>query len=192
MTSGGSGRSTIEAGVVVREIRIETPPEAVFPFFTDPAKLVRWKGISAELEPRPGGGYRCNVNGRDIASGEYLAVELPRRVVFTWGWEGDGTLVPPGTSTVELTLTPDGAGTLLRLEHRDLPEPARAEYSEGWTHYLVRLGVAAAGGDPGPDRARSAARATAPTASPGATDVLSSAPRRRAARVPLSVDDRRG
>ena len=113
--------------------------------------MLRWKGVSAELDPRPGGGYRCNVNGNDIARGEYVTIEPPHRIVFSWGWEGAGHPVPPGSSIVEVTLTPDGSGTLVRLEHRDLPEPTQAQHAEGWEHYLARLGAAAAGGDAGPD-----------------------------------------
>ena len=37
-----------------KEVRIEARPETVFPFFTDPAKMTRWKGRSAVLDPRPG------------------------------------------------------------------------------------------------------------------------------------------
>ncbi|TVZ96600.1 activator of Hsp90 ATPase-like protein [Streptomyces sp. BK340] len=60
--------------------------------------------------------------------------------------------VPPGSSTVEITLEPVPEGTLPRLVHRDLPSPeACAAHEEGWTHYTGRLAVVAAGGDPGPD-----------------------------------------
>jgi len=60
--------------------------------------------------------------------------------------------MPPGGSTVEILLTADGDRTLLRLIHRDLPDPAREAHRDGWTHYLSRLTVVATGGDPGPDQ----------------------------------------
>jgi uncharacterized protein YndB with AHSA1/START domain len=71
--------------------------------------------------------------------------------VWTWGWEGnDG--VPPGSSTVEVTLTPDGDATVVRLRHSGLPTGDSAtSHGSGWEHYTARLAVAAAGGDPGPD-----------------------------------------
>jgi len=59
--------------------------------------------------------------------------------------------VAPGASTVELSLEPDGDGTLLRLTHRDLPHDMRAFHRLGWEHSLARLAIAADGGDPGPD-----------------------------------------
>ena len=50
------------------------------------------------------------------------------------------------------TLKADGDRTIVRLEHRGFPdENAVREHTEGWDHYLARLQVAAAGGDPGPD-----------------------------------------
>jgi uncharacterized protein YndB with AHSA1/START domain len=135
---------------VTREVRIKATPETIFEFFTDPGKMTRWKGVDAELEPQPGGRYRVNVTGRDVAVGEYVEIDPPRRVVFTWGWEGDPNL-PPGASTVEITLTPDGDETVVTLTHRDLPEPALAGQTEGWEHFLPRLVEAAEGRDPGAD-----------------------------------------
>jgi uncharacterized protein YndB with AHSA1/START domain len=135
---------------VVREVRIEARPETVFAFFTDPAKMVRWKGSLAELDPRPGGMFRVDLHG-NVARGEFVSIEPPTRVVFTWGWEGEGNPIPPGASTVEVTLTPDGDGTVLRLVHRNLPVEAQGAHADGWDHFLPRLVEAAAGRDPGRD-----------------------------------------
>lgn len=140
--------------IITQEIRIAAHPETVFAFLTDPEKILRWKGKTAEVDPRPGGIYRVDITGRDVARGEYVEVVPHRRVVFTWGWEGEGNPVPPGSSTVEITLMPDGNGTILRLVHRGLPEEAREPHAHGWTHYLDRLAAAASGRDPGPDPMR--------------------------------------
>jgi hypothetical protein len=35
--------------------------------------------------------------------------------------------------------------------HRGLPDDAVEDHGGGWAHYLQRLAVRAAGGDPGPD-----------------------------------------
>jgi uncharacterized protein YndB with AHSA1/START domain len=136
-----------EAGEL--EVRIQARPETVFEFFTDPEKMSRWKGSSAELDPRPGSTYRVGgIAGGATVVGEFVELDPPNHLVFTWGWEGDPD-VPPGSSTVEVTLTPDGEFTILRLVHRDLPEEHRAEHDGGWKHFLPRLATAAAGGDPG-------------------------------------------
>jgi len=143
--------ATTNADVLEREIRIAARPETVFTFFTDPAKMARWKGLHADLDPRPGGLYRVDINGRDVARGEFLEVVPYTRIVFTWGWEGDGAPLPPGASTVEITLTPDGGGTILRLRHSGLPPALHDIHAQGWDHFLPRLLEAAEGRDPGPD-----------------------------------------
>jgi uncharacterized protein YndB with AHSA1/START domain len=45
-------------------------------------------GVEATLEPKPGGVYRVNANGKDIARGKFLEVVPHSRVVFSFGWEG--------------------------------------------------------------------------------------------------------
>lgn len=136
---------------ITHEVRIAARPETIFEFFTDPAKMVRWKGRIARLDARVGGEYHVDINGRDIARGEYLEVDPPRRVVFSWGWMGEGHPIPPGTTKVEITLTPDGDETVVRLVHSGLPAGTGKGHADGWDHYLPRLAVAASGGEPGPD-----------------------------------------
>jgi uncharacterized protein YndB with AHSA1/START domain len=147
----------VEAGtrqtlVVEREVQIDASPDTVFEFFTDPAKMVRWMGATATVDPRPRGIYRLGMNEQLTAVGEYVEVDPPNRVVFTWGWEGDYAVTPPGSSTVEVTFTPLGDGTLVRLVHTGFPTPEAAEaHGVGWDLYIPRLAIVAVGGDPGPD-----------------------------------------
>jgi len=137
---------------IEREIYIAARPETIFAFFTDPAKLLQWIGVEATLEAKPGGVLRIDMNGRDVvALGQFVEVTPYSRIVFTWGYEGDDHGVPPGSSTVEITLTPDGEGALLRLRHSGLPTKANAMHLQGWEHYLSRLRAIAIGEDPGPD-----------------------------------------
>jgi uncharacterized protein YndB with AHSA1/START domain len=134
------------------EIRIAASPETVFDFFTDPGKMIQWMGRSVELDPRPGGSFRCDINDDAIASGSYLELDRPRRVVFTWGWEGEDSVTKPGSSTIEVLFEPTGDGTDLRLIHHGLPSVESAEkHRHGWEHYAERLATAAAGGGPGVD-----------------------------------------
>lgn len=135
-----------------REVRIAARPEAIFPFFTEPELMARWMGSEVETDPRPGGAHRIAVTDERVASGEYLEVCPPDRVVFTWGWETPESPVRPGTSTVTITLTPDGHHTIVKLVHSDFPsEDSALAHGNGWDHYLPRLVIAAPGGDPGPD-----------------------------------------
>jgi uncharacterized protein YndB with AHSA1/START domain len=145
MTAPGIGDS------LEREVRINARPETVFAFFTDPVKMMQWKGTDAALDPRPGGVYRVNVTGSAIAVGEYVEIVPYTRIVFTWGWEGEGHPVPPGSTLVEVTLIPDGDATIVRLRHSGLTGEGVLQHAEGWEHYLPRLAIAAAGGDAGAD-----------------------------------------
>ena len=130
---------TVDTKAIEKVISIQAKPETVFRLLTEPREYVRWKGKLAELEPRPGGKFRVDfLNDKDVAVGNYVEVVPARRVVFTWGWEGN-EIVPPGSSTVEIDLEPEGEGTRLRLVHRGLPEPAIPTHTEGWDFFLPRL-----------------------------------------------------
>jgi uncharacterized protein YndB with AHSA1/START domain len=137
--------------VLEYETRIAASPETVFAFFIDPAKLVQWMGTDATLDPRPGGVCRINPAGHAVMAGEFVEVDPPRRVVFTWGWETELFATPPQSTLVEVSLTPDGEDTVLRLAHRRLLPGAVAFHRTGWGHYLPRLVAVASGADPGID-----------------------------------------
>jgi uncharacterized protein YndB with AHSA1/START domain len=148
VASGSPGPSDV---LLSREIRIRAAPRTVFEFLVDPGKLVRWMGTDAALDPRPGGIYHVNVNGHETVSGRFVEVVPFTRVVFTWGWDDGALSVPPGSTIVEIVLEPDGEDTRLRLTHQGLGPDMRPFHDAGWRHYLNRLAVLAAGGDPGPD-----------------------------------------
>jgi len=127
-------------GAIEREISIDAPPETVFSYFTEPAKHRLWQGADVELDPRPGGALRINFGPGYVVVGTYLEVEPPTRLVYTWGWAEEGsTVLPPGSSTVELTLEPAGAATLLRLRHSGLPDKALRIHGDGWDESLSEL-----------------------------------------------------
>jgi uncharacterized protein YndB with AHSA1/START domain len=137
---------------IVREIHIAASPDEVFPYFIDAEKMRAWKAVKVEIVgTRPGGTFRLDVTGRgDVATGSFVEVDPPRRVVFTWKWEAkDRAGNEPGV--VEVTLTPDEGGTRLRLVHRGLAAEVRERSAAGWAHYLDRLAAVASGTDPGPD-----------------------------------------
>ncbi len=148
--------TTTDQLVYQRELQIEAAPETVWEFLVDPEKVTRWMGLpDSAFDPTPGGAYRIEIIPGHVASGAFVELERPTRLVYTWGWEAaeDGTNpVPPGSSTVEVELVASTGGTTLRFTHRDLPSTAAAEsHAVGWDHYLDRLVVAAGGVDPGPD-----------------------------------------
>jgi uncharacterized protein YndB with AHSA1/START domain len=136
---------------VVVTRRIAAAPATVFSFFTDVERWTSWQGVDGEIDASPGGVFRIRMPGAQVASGEFVELVPDRRIVFTWGWEGDGSPVAPGSTTVVIELEPDEDGTLLRLTHTGLaPPPVAEHHREGWELYLERLRIRAEGGDPGP------------------------------------------
>ncbi len=143
----------IEGDEVIHEVRLPVAPDEAFEMFVDPARLVRWIGISAELEPQPGGRFRFEVMPGQFCEGRYEIVDRPHRLVFTWGWTAESMGVPPGSSRVEVTFTQAttaGDATTLRLIHRGLVPSARPLHDDGWTRFLDRLTAVAADKAPGP------------------------------------------
>jgi uncharacterized protein YndB with AHSA1/START domain len=143
-----------EPFVVRREMHIAAPPATVFAFLTDPEKIVSWMGVEATTEAHPGGLYLVKgVRDRtNVARGTFREVVPVHRLAYSFGWDGREE-VPPGSSLIEIDLIDQDDGTLLRMTHSGLPNATQcANHDKGWAHYLSRLAVAAAGGNPGIDR----------------------------------------
>jgi uncharacterized protein YndB with AHSA1/START domain len=133
------------------EIEIAAPQATVFAFLTDPDKIMRWIGTEANVEARPGGIYLVSVGDKYRARGQFTEVIPVHRLAYSFGWE-EREDMPPGSSLIEIDLEEKAGGTLVRFTHSGLPdEKERAAHEKGWNHYLRRLAIAAAGGDPGPD-----------------------------------------
>jgi uncharacterized protein YndB with AHSA1/START domain len=140
-----------DPGVLEVSVHIAAKPETVFPYFTDSARYVQWMGSIATVEPVPGGAYRVSMRDGVEVVGEFLEIDPPRRLVFTWGWTHDQA-VAPGTTRVVVTLEEEAGGTRVVLRHHDLPDDEqRDHHGKGWQMYLDRLSVRVSGGDPGPD-----------------------------------------
>jgi uncharacterized protein YndB with AHSA1/START domain len=143
----------IDGDMVIHEPVLPVPAERAFDMFTDPELLVRWIGISADLQARPGGRFRFEVMPGQFCEGQYVLVERPRRLVFTWGWTDPAFGLPPGSSRVEVTLTSDpqdGDRTQLRLVHDSLPGDLGLLHDDGWSRFLARLTGVVTSQDPGP------------------------------------------
>jgi len=142
------------------EVHIAAPPARVFQAITDPRQLMLWwgqkgmyHGTDWKTDVRPGGQWRCEgVSERDGSSyhvsGEYLEVDPPRLVAYTWiaSWSG------PLKTVVRWELEAASGGTLVRLRHSGFAEaPATAQdHYQGWQRVIewmqafVEKGVTAA------------------------------------------------
>ncbi len=136
---------TIEKSVLVPLGTDET-----FALLTEPERLRRWMAVAARVDLRAGGGYRWTAVPGANAGGTFVEVEPGTRLVYTFGWEGDDAL-PPGSSTVTVTLEPAAGGTTVRLVHEGLTSDQEQGHVSGWGHFLERLVAAARDGDAGLD-----------------------------------------
>jgi uncharacterized protein YndB with AHSA1/START domain len=137
----------------VQELLIQARPSTIFPYLTDPSKFVLWMGTDVTIVASPGGEFRALCGGVNPGAGTFLEVVPDQKVVFTFGWDLPDHPIPAGSTTVEITLTPEGDATMVRLVHSGLPDDAISDHLLGWTYYLGRLDAVLSGADPRPDDA---------------------------------------
>jgi uncharacterized protein YndB with AHSA1/START domain len=95
-----------------------------------------WKTPVAEVDPRPGGRLRLvmrSPEGEEFGgSGRYVEIARPRRLVFTWSW--DGHAAHEGEQLVEVEFHDQGDGTTaVVLTNSGLAdEESRRAHREGW------------------------------------------------------------
>lgn len=128
--------------------RIKASPEKIYQAWTDPRKIAAWFGphetvdgsVRAQMDVRAGGRFQVSFNTEDgeyhEVGGTYREIVLNEKLVFTWAWHS----TPERESLVTITLSPDGAGTLLTLHHEQFfDEKARDGHLRGWTGALDKL-----------------------------------------------------
>ena len=135
---------------ITKEIFIECSPKTLFSFFIDPKKMLKWMGRHILLEPKIGGKYRIDINGEDIAIGEYIEMIPNEKIIMSWGWN-NSSIMPPGSTTLEFRLAPKENGTLLTLVHSNIPEEKMPSNNKGWNHYMDRIKQLLEGNNPGID-----------------------------------------
>ena len=127
---------------------LAAPRERIFRALSDPVELAKWWGPAGfttpelELHLKVGGGYRFRMQPPDGESfhlaGEFLEVDPPRRLVYTFRWEEPD---PDDRETV-VTLTLDGFGdaTRLSLSQGEFATDGRLDlHRNGWTESIVKL-----------------------------------------------------
>ena len=131
------GRGTMTAF----EIYIKTSPERLWEAITDGEMRKRYSfGVGTESAWTQGSEYRSGVPGVvDIASGENVEVDPPRRLVqtFTALWSED--VQREGSSRVTWEIEPVGGSCRLRVTHDQLGEAANNELWGGWPMILSGL-----------------------------------------------------
>jgi uncharacterized protein YndB with AHSA1/START domain len=140
------------AEVLVVRRQIPFPREQVFAAWLDGASLAQWMRPSGgpratvDVDPRIGGKFRIVMHAAGSTPtcahmeqdhehrGEYLAIEPPSLLSFTW--ISNATDLLPTIVTIEFLER--GSGTELVLTHQRLPQARVEAHREGWTS-IVRL-----------------------------------------------------
>lgn len=127
-------------------IDIDAPPGEVFDLWSTEHGLCSWMAAEASLDLRPGGAWRWVHDNGAASSGEYVTVDPPDTLEFTYGWEsGPMTEVAPGSTTVRVTFAAIESGTRVRVEHRGLDPQLVERHLGGWSYFLGLLADTAAG-----------------------------------------------
>lgn len=139
-----------DAPVAVVRQRLPAPPDVVYDEWTDPAKLAEWmcprpaRCLNVEADPRVGGrvGFDIEEAGRTFrVSGNYLTLDRPRRLAFTWScstWPD-----PTIQSVVTVTIEPEGArASIMTIEHELLPPALVQQHAHGWAAIAGQLRAA--------------------------------------------------
>jgi uncharacterized protein YndB with AHSA1/START domain len=129
--------------VVEREVVIACTPDEAWRWWTEPDRLVRWMGSTADIDLRPGGAIRIEYANGAVMAGEIVNLDAPHALDLTWGWEDPSEVVRPGGSRVEVRFEPVPGGTRVRVRHLELPDGERGGHAEGWDYFLGRLAEAA-------------------------------------------------
>jgi uncharacterized protein YndB with AHSA1/START domain len=143
--SGVQAATAQGSGVVEIRKLLSATPEEVFAAWTDPASMAKWmrpggktKDSRVEMDVRVGGKYRVDMIGENEVyehTGEYLVVDPPRKLSFTWISKGTGG----ERSVVTVTLHARGNKTELVLTHEGLPDAQREPHRGGWTEIVDNL-----------------------------------------------------
>jgi uncharacterized protein YndB with AHSA1/START domain len=129
------------------ERTFRAPARAVFDAFTSPEVMRRWwhaehdwKTTAAEVDLRVGGAVRVVM--RDPAreaeyggGGTYTEIDPPRRLAFTWLWDGDTTRM-----LIEIDFEERDGATVVRFTHSGLwDEEAVRGHEGGWSRAFDNL-----------------------------------------------------
>ena len=127
--------------MAVFEIYIKTTPERLWEAITDPKLRARYSfGVETHSDWAAGSSYSATVPGAfDIAAGENLEVDPPRRLVQSFNALWSDEVRAAGTSRVTWEIAPVGDSCQLTVIHDQLPESANPELYGGWPMILSGL-----------------------------------------------------
>lgn len=137
---------------IVRTVDVAAPPARAFDLFT--RQIGRWwpvgktvaKNPHADvlIEPRAGGRwFEVDEGGVETHWGKVLVWDPPGRLVLGWQLNSRFSYDPDFLTEVELNFAPEGGGTRVTLEHRNLErfgpdaEKFAGQLGGGWPTFLA-------------------------------------------------------
>jgi uncharacterized protein YndB with AHSA1/START domain len=125
--------------------RFTATAERVFDAWLDPITAAKWlfaaptgRIVRVEIDARIGGKFVVvdRRDGEDVEHvGEYIEIDRPRRLVFTFGVPKYSPLV----TRVIIDIAPITKGCELRLTHEGVPPEYESSNKDGWTMILDGL-----------------------------------------------------
>ena len=120
--------------------------ERVFKAWTDANQLGQWFAPTddyttrASVDLQVGHEYRIAIThkGGNVHTilGTYRLIDPPRKLVYTWRWEGG----PMADTLVTVDFAPDGEATKVTITHEQFMNTEdRDKHNEGWNGCLNRL-----------------------------------------------------
>jgi uncharacterized protein YndB with AHSA1/START domain len=144
----------MEFGTIEREIHVAAAPEVVFEVISSPEHLREWWPDEAEVVAAPGARGQLVFHRPPPEKTQVVPITVvealpPRLFSFRWVYD-DGQEPAAGNSLlVTFELEPSGEGTRVRMTESGFRErgwevavleEAYREHSEGWDHFIGRLG----------------------------------------------------
>jgi uncharacterized protein YndB with AHSA1/START domain len=139
--------------VLVIERTYEAPATAVFDAFTHEDVMRRWWHAAREwstpeasVDLRVGGGVRVVMRDSDGdehgGGGNYTEVDRPRRLAFSWAWDGGGR-----ETLIEIDFAEAAGSTTVTFTHSNLrDEASRIDHEGGWNRCFDNLERTLSGG----------------------------------------------
>lgn len=125
-------------GEITLSAHLDGTRDQAWSLLTEPANLPMWLGSPVIWDLEIGGRLEVEIDAGHRFAGEFIMIDPPARLVFTWGWRTGSIPIAPGSTTVEMRLTPADAGCDLELVHTNLGEWAERNIV-GWSIKLERL-----------------------------------------------------
>lgn len=123
---------------IERSIVIRAQPATVWRFFSNAEHFARWWGEGSTIAAQVGGAVKIRYPNGSTASGEVLAIEPLRSIVFSFGYDDPSKPLRPGQSQVHVTLHEHPTGTRVELRHELSSRELVDMHVPGW-HYQLAI-----------------------------------------------------